>query len=189
MFPFDDVIMTKVVYRNMIASRKILFLLRQDLLTRTPARARRRAYDTWCPFQYPIRRLIVRFREISKPRDWYFGLSHRFEIWSYNPKYKSRGFETLRDLKKKASYRILKQAPGHIILIYTMISRRRHIGNICKLHNKTHTLHFISPKYHVLYSEADKHWQPMNIDPGICQDFSDSPESSIKWKSPYMVGG
>ena len=52
--------------------------------------------------------------EVSKPRDWYFELSYRFEIWqthrqhccrsvcqiserSDNSKYKSRGFETLRD--------------------------------------------------------------------------------------------
>ena len=61
-------------------------------------------------FQYPIRCLIVRSREVSKP----FKLSHRFESWqahwqhccrgacyiwerSYNSKYKFRGFKTLRD--------------------------------------------------------------------------------------------
>ena len=71
----------------------------------------------WAPSQYPKRRLIVhvRSREVSKTRDWYFKLSCRFEIWqarrqqccrsacqiperSDNSKYKSRGFETLRDL-------------------------------------------------------------------------------------------
>ena len=68
------------------------------------------------PFQYPIRRLIVRSREVSKPRYWYFKSTHRLEIWQehrqhccrggckiserlYNSKYKSRSFETLRDLK------------------------------------------------------------------------------------------
>ena len=62
--------------------------------------------------------LFVRSREVSKPRDWYFKLSYRFEIWqahrqqccrsacqiserSDNSKYKSRGFETLRDLTKR----------------------------------------------------------------------------------------
>ena len=67
------------------------------------------------PSQYPKRRLIVRSREVSKPRDWYFKLSHRFEIWqahrqqccrsacqiserSDNSKYLSRAFETSRDL-------------------------------------------------------------------------------------------
>ena len=67
------------------------------------------------PFQYPMRRLIVRSREVSKPRDWQFQLSHRFEIWQArrqhccqcacqiserleSSKYKSRGFETSRDL-------------------------------------------------------------------------------------------
>ena len=76
---------------------------------------------SWCrlttraPSQYPKRRLFVRSRKVSKPRDWYFKLSYRFEIWqahrqhccrsacqiserSDNSKYKSRGFETLRDL-------------------------------------------------------------------------------------------
>ena len=58
---------------------------------------------------------FVRSRKVSKPRDWYFKLSHRFEIWqahrqhccrsacqiserSDNSKYKSRGVETSRDL-------------------------------------------------------------------------------------------
>ena len=73
--------------------------------------------DSWmsAPFQYPIRHLIVRSREVSKPQDWLFKLSHRFDIWqaprqqsyrgacqiserSDNSKYKSHGFETLRDL-------------------------------------------------------------------------------------------
>ena len=26
--------------------------------------------ESWAPFQYPIRRLIVRSREVSRPRDW-----------------------------------------------------------------------------------------------------------------------
>ena len=73
---------------------------------------------TWAPSQYPKRRLFVRYREISKPRNWYFKLSHRFEIWqahrqqccrsacqiserSDNSKYRSRGFEILRDLTKR----------------------------------------------------------------------------------------
>ena len=73
---------------------------------------------SWAPSQYPKRRLFVRSRKVSKPRDWYFKLSYRFEIWqahrqhccrsacqiserSDNSKYKSRGFETLRDLTKR----------------------------------------------------------------------------------------
>ena len=73
---------------------------------------------TWAPSQYPKRRLFVRSRKVSKPRDWYFKLSYRFEIWqahrqhccrsacqiserSDNSKYKSRGFETLRDLTER----------------------------------------------------------------------------------------
>ena len=77
--------------------------------------------QTWtdrAPSQYTKRRLFVRSREVSKPRDWYFKLLYRFEIWqahrqhccrsacqiserSDNSKYKSRGFETLRDLTER----------------------------------------------------------------------------------------
>ena len=35
----------------------------------------------WAPSQYPKRRLFVRSRKVSKPRDWYLKLSYRFEIW------------------------------------------------------------------------------------------------------------
>ena len=73
---------------------------------------------TWAPSQYPKRRLFVRSREVSKPRDLYLELSDRSEIWQAlrqhccrcacqiskgydNLKYHSRGFETLRDLTKR----------------------------------------------------------------------------------------
>ena len=69
---------------------------------------------TWAPSQYPKRRLSVRSRKVSKPRDLYLELSDRSEIWQAlrqqccrcacqiskrydNLKYWSRGFETLRD--------------------------------------------------------------------------------------------
>ena len=72
----------------------------------------------WAPSQYPKRRLSVRSRKVSKPRDLYLELSDRSEIWQAlrqhccrcacqiskrydNLKYQSRGFETLRDLKKR----------------------------------------------------------------------------------------
>ena len=38
-------------------------------------------FEVWAPFQYPIRRLIVRSREVSKPRDWYLELCDSSEIW------------------------------------------------------------------------------------------------------------
>ena len=74
--------------------------------------------DSWAPSQYPKSRLSVRSRKVSKPRDQYSKLSYRFEIWqahrqhccrsacqiserSGNSKYKSRGFETLRDLTER----------------------------------------------------------------------------------------
>ena len=70
------------------------------------------------PSQYPKRRLSVRSRKVSKPRDLYLELSDRSEIWQAlrqqccrcacqiserydNSKYKSRGFETLRDLTER----------------------------------------------------------------------------------------
>ena len=67
------------------------------------------------PFQYPIRRLTVRSRKVSKPWDLYLELSDRSEIWQAprqqgcriacqiskrcdNLNYQSRGFEISRDL-------------------------------------------------------------------------------------------
>ena len=35
----------------------------------------------WAPSQYQERRLFVRSLKDSKPRDWHFKLSYRFEIW------------------------------------------------------------------------------------------------------------
>ena len=72
-------------------------------------------YFFWAHFQYLIRRLLVRSREVSKSRDWQFKSWHRFEIWqvprqpccrcafqmserSENCKYKTRGFWSSRDL-------------------------------------------------------------------------------------------
>ena len=73
---------------------------------------------TGAPSQYPKRRLSVRSRKVSKPRDLYLELSDRSEIWQAlrqqccrcacqiskrydNLKYQSRGFESLRDLTKR----------------------------------------------------------------------------------------
>ena len=70
------------------------------------------------PSQYPKRRLSVRSRQVSKPRDLYLELSDRSEIWQAlrqqccrcacqiskrydNLKYQSRGFETSQDLTKR----------------------------------------------------------------------------------------
>ena len=92
----------------------------------------------WAPSQYPKRRLFVRSREVSKPRDWYFKLSHRFEIWqahrqqccrsacqiserSDNSKYKSRGFETSRDLTKR---RLFGYWDGALILMWHPFTQR-----------------------------------------------------------------
>ena len=58
----------------------------------TTAAAIIRCSKTRDPSQYPKRRLSVRSRKVSKPRDLYLELSDRSEI------YQSRGFETSRDL-------------------------------------------------------------------------------------------
>ena len=72
-------------------------------------------YTMWVPFQYPVRRLIVRSRKDSKARDRVLKYSYRFAIWqaywqqchraacqiserSDNSKSKYRGFATLRYL-------------------------------------------------------------------------------------------
>ena len=82
----------------------------------------------WAPSQYPKRRLSVRSRKVSKPRDLYLELSDRSEILPAlrqqccrcacqiskrydNLKYQSRGFETTRSYEK-TSFRILRRGPG-----------------------------------------------------------------------------
>ena len=80
------------------------------------------------PSQYPKRRLFVRSRKVSKPRDWYFKLSYRFEIWQAHRQHCCRSalsnfrairqfylqISRLRDLTRsygKTSFRILRR--GH----------------------------------------------------------------------------
>ena len=86
---------------------------------------------TRAPSQYPKRRLFVRSREVSKPRDLYLELSDRSEIWQAlwqhccrcacqiskrydNLKYQSRGFETSRDLTKRRLFGYWDGAQGSI---------------------------------------------------------------------------
>ena len=97
---------------------------------------------TWAPSQYPKRRLSVRSRKVSKPRDWYLKLSYRFEIWqahrqhccrsscqiserSDNSKYKSRGFDTLRDLTERRLFGYWDGAqiawPHNYLLVYPWV--------------------------------------------------------------------
>ena len=94
---------------------------------------------TWAPSQYPKRRLSVKSRKVSKPRDWYFKFSYRFEIWqahrqhccrsacqiserSDNSKYKSRGFETLRDLTKRRLFGYWDGARVRVLYIQHVVS-------------------------------------------------------------------
>ena len=83
--------------------------------------------STWALFQYPIRRPIVRFREVSKPRDWWLKQSHRFGNWQASRRQCCRGacqiwewsgilntnFVALRlcEILQRTYYRILKQGP------------------------------------------------------------------------------
>ena len=94
-----------------------------------PSSSSRWLQGIWAPSQYPKRRLFVRSRKVSKPRDWYFKLSYRFEIWqahrqqccrsasqiserSDNSKYKYRGIETLRDLTERRLFGYWDGAQG-----------------------------------------------------------------------------
>ena len=88
---------------------------------------------TRVPFQYPIRRLIVRSRKVSKPRDLYLESSDRSEIWQAprqqccrsasqiskrcdNFNYQSRGFEALRDLTIRRLIGYWNGSQAYIIL-------------------------------------------------------------------------
>ena len=83
----------------------------------------------WAPFQHPIRRLIVRSREVSMPRNLYLEQSDRCEIWQAPWQHCCRRacqisqwydnfklpISRLRDFTRsydKTSYRILKRGPG-----------------------------------------------------------------------------
>ena len=84
--------------------------------TKRNAGGTRNISKTWPPFQYPIRRLIVRSRKVSKSRGLYLESSNRSEIWQAPRQrccrcpcqiskqcddwnYQSRGFDTSWDLK------------------------------------------------------------------------------------------
>ena len=84
------------------------------------------------PSQYPKRRLFVRSRKVSKPRDWYFKLSYRFEIWqahrqhccrsacqiserSDNSKYKLAASTLYEILRKDVFSAILRRGPDLVI--------------------------------------------------------------------------
>ena len=88
----------------------------------------------WAPFQNPIRRLIVRSRKVSKARHRMSKWPYRFEIWqahrqqccrcacqisepSKNSKYKSRGFETLRDLTIRRLIGYWNRASGYFYVL------------------------------------------------------------------------
>ena len=108
--------------------------------------------ETWAPSQYPKRPLFVRSRKVSKPRDLYLDLSDRSEIWQAlrqqccrcacqiskrydNLKYRSRGFETSRDLTKR---RLFGYWDGALVLLseqfHAEFVQCSNKGNIQALH-------------------------------------------------------
>ena len=79
----------------------------------------------WPPSQYPKRRLSVKSHKVSKPRDWYFKLLYRFEIWQALRQHCLSNviaigqfwiqISRLRDFTRsygKTSFRILRRGPG-----------------------------------------------------------------------------
>ena len=104
--------------------------------------------------QYPKRRLSVRSRKISKPRDLYLELSDRSEIWQAlrqqccrcacqiskrydNLKYQSRGFETLRDLTERRLFGYWDGAqdvcsrPDRTLRLSEAVSRQAFVVSSC----------------------------------------------------------
>ena len=91
--------------------------------------------------------LSVRSRKVSKPRDWYLKLSYRFEIWqahrqhcwsacqiserSDNSKYKSRAFETLRDLTERRLFGYWDGAQEATSLNISLASKPLNSSKVC----------------------------------------------------------
>ena len=69
------------------------------------------ATATRTPSQYPKRRLFVRSSKVSKPRDWYFKLPYRFEIWQAEVPVKFQSDLTILNTNLAAStlYEILRK--------------------------------------------------------------------------------
>ena len=97
-------------------------------------------FMSWAPLQYSIRRLILRSREVSKPRDW--------SLWNYtgtSAAYKSRGFETWWDLTKRRLMRYWNRALDAIfhyddVIMTTMASQITSLTIV----------------YSIVYSDADQ---------------------------------
>ena len=83
------------------------------------------SYKDQGPSQYPKRRLSVRSRQVSKPRDLYLELSDRSEIWQAVLPMWLSNFKAIRQFKvpiswlrdftrsyEKTSFRILRRGPG-----------------------------------------------------------------------------
>ena len=102
---------------------------------------------TWAPSQYPKKRLFVRSSKASKPRDWYFSLSYRFEIWQAhwqhccrsacqiserldNSKNKSRVFEALQDLTERRLFGYWDGAQFYVLISWGVLSKLPQLNNI-----------------------------------------------------------
>ena len=65
------------------------------------------------PSQYPERRLFVRSPKVSKPRDWYFKLSYRFEIWQAPRQHCCRSACQISERSDNSKYDwIMRRGPG-----------------------------------------------------------------------------
>ena len=108
-------------------------------------------FTTGAPSQYPKRRLFVRSREVSKPRDWYFKLSYRVEIWQTH-RQQSKCLSNFRVIGQfqiqisrlqdftrsyeKTSFRILRRGPGpHLIYAIDTDFMEINFFNSCPLNH------------------------------------------------------
>ena len=135
-------------YDRLISTMGFLIAIRRHLYIESGPRA---------PFQYPIRRLIVRSHKVSKPRYLYLELSDRSAIWQAprqhccrgacqiskryeHFKTRSRALETLRDLTLRRLSLIGYWNGAQVIIWMEIRVQLRICGNIYP--NSNHSSEF-----------------------------------------------
>ena len=114
--------------------------------------------STRAPSQYPIRRVIVRSRQVSKPRNLYLELTDRSEI-RQSPRqqccrgacqilkrcddlnYQSRGFETSRDLTSRRLIHVIDIETGPRMRRTLFIKRKHQPLSVCPYVGPDHGHH------------------------------------------------
>ena len=94
-------------------------------------------------FQCPIRRLIIWYSEVSKPRDLCLELSDRSELFSKrygNSNYQCRDFDTSRDLMKWRLIGYWNRAQLSILGLLTSLPRLRSISSGNQFYSITNLL-------------------------------------------------